>query len=148
MEFCTRYAEIEQGKYVNERIPKKHCEGNTWLVKPAAANQGKGIEFFSKLTDILSFVASKSTHNYWVVQKYIERPLLYYGRKFDIRIWALFTADDECYLFKRGYLRTSSDDYDLAAKDNYIHLTNNCLQKNGENYGTHEDGNTIGFEKF
>lgn len=29
-----------------------------------------------------------------------------------------------------------------------MHLTNNCLQKYGDNYGKHEDGNTIGYEAF
>lgn len=29
-----------------------------------------------------------------------------------------------------------------------MHLTNNCLQKNGNNYGQHEEGNTVGFEAF
>jgi len=45
-------------------------------------------------------------------------------------------------------MRTSSDDYSLSNKNNYVHLTNNCLQKYGDNYGKHEDGNTLGFEKF
>jgi len=45
-------------------------------------------------------------------------------------------------------MRTSSDDYSLSNKNNYVHLTNNCLQKYGDNYGKHEDGNTLGFEKL
>lgn len=51
-------------------------------------------------------------------------------------------------MYKHGYLRTSSDDYNLTNGNNYVHLTNNCLQKFGDNYGIHEDGNTIGFEVF
>lgn len=51
-------------------------------------------------------------------------------------------------MYKKGYLRTSSDDYSLSNGNNYVHLTNNCLQKFGDNYGIHEEGNTIGFEAF
>lgn len=29
-----------------------------------------------------------------------------------------------------------------------MHLTNNCLQKHGDNYGKHESGNTISFDDF
>lgn len=44
----------------------------------------------------------------FVIQKYIERPLLIDGRKFDIRLWVLVSIDMKCYLFKEGYVRTSS----------------------------------------
>ncbi len=30
--------------------------------------------------------------------------------------------------------------------DNYIHLTNNCLQVHGDGYGIHEDGNTLSYQ--
>ena len=32
--------------------------------------------------------------------------------------------------------------------NNYVHLTNNCLQKFGENYNKHEQGNTLSFSDF
>jgi hypothetical protein len=74
--------------------------------------------------------------------------MLFKQRKFDIRVWALVTCKNEVFFYKKGYLRTSSDDYSLSNGNNYVHLTNNCLQKFGDNYGIHEEGNTIGFEAF
>ena len=49
-------------------------------------------------------------------------------------------------MYNEGYLRTSSDDYELQNDNNYVHLTNNCLQQHGDNYGKHEDGNTVSFD--
>ncbi len=42
------------------------------------------------------------------MQKYIERPMLLNGRKFDIRVWAMVTHQREIFFFKEGYLRLSS----------------------------------------
>ena len=35
-----------------------------------------------------------------LLQKYLEKPLLYWGRKFDIRMWVLLTHKLEVYLFR------------------------------------------------
>lgn len=53
------------------------------------------------------------------------------------------------YYYKEGYIRTSSFEYTLDnLSENYVHLTNNCLQKHGNMYGKHEEGNTLPFEKM
>ena len=74
----------------------------------------------------------------FVIQKYLEKPLLLDGRKFDIRIWVLYTQDLKVYWFKNGYLRTSSSSYSTegtSMKDSSVHLTNNAVQKNLKDYG-------------
>ena len=129
--FTQRFKELAIGNYINERMPSKHCEKNLWLIKPAAMNQGRGIEVFSSLSWLRKFFNKKVPHSVWVVQKYIERPLLYFGRKFDIRIWGLVSTTEEFYIYKHGYLRTSSDIFNIDSNENWVHLTNNCLQKFG-----------------
>ena len=147
-QFHTRFSEIQSGYCNKEKLPIKHCEKNMWLIKPAALNQGKGIDICWTMKEIKEVLKNKPMHSVWLVQKYVERPLLFKGRKFDIRIWAIGTAKHELFYYRHGYLRTSSSEYDTEATDNYIHLTNNCLQKFGENYGVHEKGNTLSFQDF
>lgn len=56
---------------------------------------------------------------------------------------------NEIYFYKEGYLRTSSSEYKLDDNNQYVHLTNQCLQvKNSEEYGQHEEGNTLSFDQF
>ncbi len=136
------------------KMPPKHCSENVWLLKPAAMNQGRGIEIFKNdLAGIKKSLQSKPLGGLWVLQKYVERPLLYKGRKFDIRVWALITWKIELFYYRFGYIRTSSYEYSLDSSESssngkYVHLTNNCLQQFGKEYGKYEDGNTIGFHQF
>lgn len=72
----------------------------------------------------------------FVVQKYIEKPLLIDDRKFDMRLWVLISHDQKCYLFQEGYIRTSSYKFTLESIEHpFIHLTNNAVQKVDKNYG-------------
>ncbi len=85
----------------------------------------------------------------FVVQKYMEKPLLIDGRKFDVRMWVLISHEMKVYLFKQGYIRTSSFKYSTnedSLVDNNIHLTNNAVQKNNTDYGKFEDGNQLSFK--
>ena len=63
--------------------------------------------------------------------------MLIHDRKFDIRVWVLVDHKLDFYFFKEGYIRTSSSKYttDINDLDNeYVHLTNNAIQKKSPNY--------------
>ena len=83
-----------------------------------------------------------------ILQKYIEKPLLYNKRKFDMRTWVLLTHDMKIYLFKEGHLKASSSEYDINSKDAFVHLTNYSVQKYSEKFSNFEIGNEISFEEF
>lgn len=53
-----------------------------------------------------------------MIQKYIERPFLINSRKFDIRVWVLVSTELNCYFFKEGYIRTSSENFTTDDVDN------------------------------
>lgn len=82
----------------------------------------------------------------FVVQKYIEKPLLFDERKFDIRVWALLDQEMNLFYFKEWYIRLSSEKFVLnedQIENQYVHLTNNAVQKYSANYGKHESGNIL-----
>ena len=83
-----------------------------------------------------------------LLQKYIENPLLYNGRKFDMRIWVLLTHDMKVYLFKEGHLKATSYKFSLDNKDFFVHLTNYSVQKYSDNFAKFEIGNEISFDEF
>ena len=83
-----------------------------------------------------------------IIQKYIENPLLYRGRKFDMRIWVLLTYTMKVYVFKEGHLKTCSIEYNLNSKDVYAHITNYSFQKYNTNFQKYEKGNEVPFFEF
>ena len=83
-----------------------------------------------------------------IIQKYIENPLLYRGRKFDMRIWVLLTQSMKVYVFKEGHLKTCSIEYNINSKDAYSHITNYSFQKYNTNFQKYEKGNEVPFFEF
>jgi hypothetical protein len=148
-------------KYSKRTMPLSHFAGhNLWILKPAELNRGRGIHIFNDIEVMKNFIMDhiNETKKYkdvtsvsFVVQKYIERPLLINGRKFDIRVWVLLTHVHEFYLFREGYVRTSSVAFDINEgnlNDRFVHLTNNAIQKDSRSYGLYENGNQLSFFDF
>ena len=53
------------------------------------------------------------------------------------------------YFYEDGYLRTSSKEYSLKQLANkYVHLTNDAIQQNANDFGKFESGNKLGFQDF
>ena len=154
--FVKHFKSIAKKKMNLATMPWKQCLKNIWILKPTNSNQGRGIEVFKELTKIKSFLRGKPKDEEWIFQKYLESPLLLWGRKFDIRVWVAVTETFDIYIYNDGYLRTSSEPYttDLdntkngGTMKNMIHLTNYCMQKNSPHVGKYEDGNTLSFMDF
>ena len=79
---------------------------------------------FENWEEMVCFINNRPTGTPCIVQKYIERPLLFKGRKFDIRVWVLATSKNEIYFYRPGYLRTCGSQYNLESSNLVVHLTN------------------------
>ena len=83
-----------------------------------------------------------------IVQEYITRPLLYNGRKFDLRTYMMITHHNgktKAYWYQEGYVRTSSSFFTLDETDPYVHLTNDAVQQHADGYGRFEEGNKLSY---
>ena len=83
-----------------------------------------------------------------IVQKYLDNPLLYKNRKFDIRCFVLLDSNLNLFFCKEGHLKGSSELYNLNNSNKYIHITNYSLQKNSNNFELYEIGNEMSYKDF
>lgn len=123
-----------------------------WLVKPGdKANRGNGIRIYDDAEELAERVDSKE--RCWVIQKYMEAPLLVHRRKFDIRAYCLVTQEPgggavRAYCYQEAYLRTTSVEYSTKTKDRMVHLNNDAVQKKGGDYGKFEAANKLSLQEF
>ena len=83
-----------------------------------------------------------------IIQKYLDNPLLYYKRKFDIRCFVLVDSNLNVFFCREGHLKASSEFYDLSSTNKLIHITNYSLQKKSSKFEQYEDGNEISYNDF
>nr|KAF7439384.1 hypothetical protein H0235_001775 [Vespula pensylvanica] len=120
-------------KKIKKYWPQIDMDGimNVWILKPGNKSRGRGIVLMNKLDQVIAKVnpSTKADARY-VVQKYIERPLLVYNTKFDIRQWFIVTCAQPLtvWMFKESYLRFCSQKFSLTDFHESIHLCNHAVQ--------------------
>lgn len=114
----------------------------TFICKPEALSQGKGIFLTRNLEEIPERC---------VVQRYLYRPYLIEGLKFDLRVYVLIISCDplRVYIHKDGLVRLATEPYITPTAYNLddvcMHLTNYAINKNSSKFEFNEDAGK-GFE--
>ncbi|KAH0791486.1 Tubulin-tyrosine ligase family protein [Histomonas meleagridis] len=129
-----------------EEMKRNPCP---WICKPVGGSQGQGIQFVTNETEAVQFHQRVTTRIKacesvddkirltYVLQRYIQNPLLIGGKKFDIRLYALTLSYQPLvvYVYRGGFCRFSSKPYttdNFANKE--IHLTNVAVQTHSDSY--------------
>ena len=139
----TQQPEIEESKV---QVQDKQTEEEV---------KAENIEQSASVTTrkIKNLRAIKSSLGNSVIQKYIENPCLFKGKKFDLRMFSLIACTKPfIMLYSEGYVRISLHDYtldDFDTKEGKItHMTNNAVQKKHPEYKARKEETIISLDSL
>ena len=131
----------QDSQLIKQELTQK--KGSTFIIKPDAASQGYGI-FLANDWKSIKHIEIKLGSQY-VVQKYMQKPYLIDGLKFDLRIYCLVYGVDplRVFVFREGLARFATEMYVEPNSKNlhnlHMHLTNYAINKFAENFEENED---------
>ncbi|XP_073503466.1 tubulin monoglutamylase TTLL4 isoform X2 [Phyllobates terribilis] len=108
-----------------------------WIVKPPASARGMGIQVIHKWSQL-------PKKRPLLVQRYLHKPYLISGSKFDLRIYVYVPSYDplRVYVFNDGLVRFASCKYSSSMKslsNKFMHLTNYSVNKKNVDYKANAD---------
>lgn len=131
-------------------------KGWTYICKPTAGSQGRGLrlvksfgELRGPIRDALPRGSERLRPAEYVVQRYVSKPLLVDGFKFDCRCYVIVTGVVPLrgYLFREGLARFCTAKYEKPRSRNLhntcMHLTNYAVNKRSDAFSTaraHDEG--------
>jgi hypothetical protein len=118
-----------------------------WLAKSSLSNQGKGIFMFSSVEELEEIMTDPQhdhhLHRYWVLQRYVEPPMLFDERKFHVRVYCLAVGNLQVWTCKDALALFSSYKYsgegDEEERNLGKYLTNTCFQQSRSEGALEED---------
>ena len=124
LNLATQRADIEQR--VNDDPP------GSWILKPKMGTRGEGIRLLQEAKDL-------PTGGGWLVQQYIQKPLLIRNRKTKLRVYLLLTDLDPItgWVYSNGILKIAVDEYALdyeSLQNPYAHNLASQLHQNHPDY--------------
>ena len=133
----------------NSDIDKFMKKGNLYIVKPISGSGGIGVKVFNNSDKLKKYIADFKITNMekrkllktklikeWIIEDYIQKPLLINGKKFHIRVLCLIFIENNnilFYLFDQFFIYTAAKNYTLNNLNKNVHnshiRTNNELKK-------------------
>ncbi|DBA78232.1 TPA: Tubulin polyglutamylase ttll13P, variant 2 [Trebouxia sp. C0005] len=139
--FCPKTYVLPEDLQVLWRDFKSSKKGKpkTLILKPDSGSQGRGIKLVQSASGMQQALRDLEGVDI-IASKYLHKPLLVNGFKFDLRVYVLVLACDplRVFIYREGLVRFCTEKYKAPQASNlkaaYMHLTNYAVNKHNENF--------------
>lgn len=103
-----------------------------YIYKPTSMSCGRGIKVIGKKDNV-------SKRAGYLVSRYLAKPHLLRGFKYDLRIYIIVTSFEplRAYIYQEALVRLATQPYSTAKgslKKRFVHLTNYSVNKKADNF--------------
>jgi len=102
-----------------------------WIVKPENSLARKGVKVISSYPNLLSWI-NNFKYNEWILQEYIDDPLLINGKKFHFRVYGIIVKTNKnlkTYIYNKGFMYFAKNIYNKNIIDQESHLSGESSQE-------------------
>jgi tubulin---tyrosine ligase len=131
--------ELSSSTYLPDTKTSSHDNYPVWILKGSTVNKGIGIYIIHTYEQVVDHCWTDSDIREWVLQRYIDRPLLLNKRKFHIRVYVMAVSAIQVYVYKECLVLCSGSTYRYNDTSNLLsHITNTAYQAIDKNFDENE----------
>jgi len=104
-----------------------------YIVKPENSLSRTGVGIVRNYLELMSHLDHYSDYQEWIIQDYIDNPLLFNNKKFHFRIYVIYVQTENsttAYLSKNGFIYTANKEFESDTFDNDIVLSGENSKNN------------------
>jgi len=105
----------------------------SYIVKPENSLSRRGVGIVRNDLELRKHLGDHEQYDEWIIQDYIDNPLLFNKKKFHFRIYVIFIQTPEyqvAYLGKRGFMYTANKEFQKNNFDNDVVLSGENAAEN------------------
>lgn len=125
-------AEVEawaKKRWPMEAVPQCETEDRDWwVVKASKGNGGRDVWVFNR-SNHEKVVTELPANEEYVIQRYVNNPLLFRGKKFHFRCYSVMTAGGAALVYRNAFILSAGLDFDYKDDDMRKHVTNLSVNK-------------------
>lgn len=138
--------EVDQA--LEENLSLADQDRQVFILKPSMIDKASNLFIFDTRDQLFEFLDSRFDEAFededlgdvrhlreWVIQRYIDRPLLVSGRKFHLRAYVVAYGACDVFLYRDLLALCAGRQYKRGDyTDPYVHLTNTCVQAEADDF--------------